>query len=39
MLSVHRIMNHLHGPARLQAGVKKKVFITQYGPVGVLTGY
>ena len=38
MLSVHRIMNHRHGLAGLQAGIKKK-FITQYGPARLLTGY
>ena len=38
MLSVHRIMNHQHGLAKLQAGIKKG-FITQYGPAGLLTGY
>ena len=39
MLSVHRITNHQHGPVGLQAGIKKKSFITLYGPVGLLTGY
>ena len=38
MLSMHRITNHRHGPAGLQAGIKKS-FITQYGPAGLLTGY
>ena len=38
MLSVHRITNHQHGPAGLQAGIKKG-FITRYGPAGLLTSY
>ena len=38
MLSVHRIMNHQHGPAGLQASIKKG-FITQYDPARLLTGY
>ena len=38
MLLVHRITNHRHGPAGLQAGIKKS-FITHYGSAGLLTGY
>ena len=38
MLSVHRITNHRHGPAGLQAGIKNG-FITQYGPARLLIGY
>ena len=38
MLSVHMITNHWHGPAGLQVGIKES-FITQYGPVRLLTGY
>ena len=37
MLSVHKITNHRHGPARLQASIKK--IITQYGPARLLIGY
>ena len=39
MLSVHRITNHWHGPAGLQAGIKTFCFITQYGLAGLLTDY
>ena len=39
MLLVHRITNHRHGPAGLQVGIKKKGFITQYGPARLLIGY
>ena len=28
MLSVHRITNHQHGPAGLQAGIRKKFYNT-----------
>ena len=38
MLSMHRITNHRHSPVGLQAG-KKKGFITQHGPVRLVTGY
>ena len=37
MLSVHRITNHQHGSAGLQAGIKKS-FITQYGSAGLQAG-
>ena len=33
-----RYRNHRHGPTGLQAGIKNG-FITQYGLVGLLTGY
>ena len=38
MLLVQKITNHRHGPAGLQAGIKKS-FITQYGPPGLLIDY
>ena len=38
MISMHKITNNWHGPVGLQASIKKS-FITQYGSVGLLTGY